>query len=341
MLEVRSPYPQFYDRHGDPLDAGYVYIGTVDTNPEVAGNQVAITWDLAGTMPAAQPLRTLSGYIARGGTPARVFTAASDYSITVRDRNGLLIFTAMSANAAMFGTLTVNTLIADSIETDSICAEFVRIKHADDTDCIDPAILSVVEIAGVKVLCIVPPVDEAGSEILIGADDVTSPGGWLVDSLGRWVIPSGATAISDPRHVTSKGYVDGLTAALNALIVALTTRVDTAEDDIDTLEGTLLTPTSCGRVESDGTTVTGALNMTSVRDTLGHYTVTLTEELADPDKAFVHVTPDDDSDDPEFSISCAAKVISVTEVEVRMHVNGANPIFVDCGFFVSVTALPA
>jgi hypothetical protein len=34
---------------------------------------VTVYWDAAGTIPAAQPLRTVNGYIMRGGTPANVF----------------------------------------------------------------------------------------------------------------------------------------------------------------------------------------------------------------------------------------------------------------------------
>jgi len=338
MLEVRSPYPQFYDRAGDPLDAGFVYIGEVDENPET--NPLDITWDLEGTQSAAQPVRTLSGYLSRNGTPGRVFTEESDYSITVKDRNHRVVYSTLSANAALLGTLTVVTLNATNIETDSICAELVKVRHEDDTECEDPSILSTVEIDGVKVLCLQPPVDEAGSEILIGADDVTDPGAWLFDSLGRLVIPFGATAISDARHVTSKGYVDGLTAALNALIVALTTRVDDAEDDIEALEGATLIPIAAGRVGSDGSLVTGAYQMTSARDSEGVYTVTLTEALADATKAVVNVTPDSNSSTNEDSFSASAYLVSTTEITVRMRLNGNDASLEDCGFFIQVVELP-
>ena len=85
---IDSPLPIFYDRNGDVLDAGFIYIGVVNTNPET--NPSAVYWDAAQTQPAPQPLRTVRGYIARNGAPANVYVG-SDYSIVVRDRNQQLV----------------------------------------------------------------------------------------------------------------------------------------------------------------------------------------------------------------------------------------------------------
>ena len=94
MFAIQSPYPQFYDRNGDVLDAGYVHIGAVNQNPQTS--HVAVYWDEAGTQPAAQPLRTVAGYISRNGSPANAYISADDYSMTVTDRNGVLIYTTQS-----------------------------------------------------------------------------------------------------------------------------------------------------------------------------------------------------------------------------------------------------
>lgn len=98
MLAIESPLATFSDLDGSPLDAGYVYLGDANDDPETA--PVAAFWDAAGTQQVAYPLRTASGFIVRSGSPASVFTAG-DYSVTVRDKFGRLVVTApTSANFA-------------------------------------------------------------------------------------------------------------------------------------------------------------------------------------------------------------------------------------------------
>lgn len=94
MQSIQSPLPQFFDLDGSPLDAGYIYIGTAGSNAETS--PVALFWDLNGTQPAAQPLRTVAGYIARAGKAALVFVGTLNYSLTVRDRNGRLVYSTLS-----------------------------------------------------------------------------------------------------------------------------------------------------------------------------------------------------------------------------------------------------
>lgn len=97
MLQIQSPFQQLFDKNGSPLDDGYIYIGTANTNPETS--PIAIYWDDAGTIPAAQPLRTLNGYIVRSGTPARVYTALEDFSMTVKDKQGRVVFSVLDATS--------------------------------------------------------------------------------------------------------------------------------------------------------------------------------------------------------------------------------------------------
>lgn len=97
MIQVTFPFAQFTDKAGQPLDAGFIYIGTENQNPET--NPIALFYDDALTVPAAQPLRTINGYIARNGSPGRVYTNTSAYSITVRDKSSNLVATALDASA--------------------------------------------------------------------------------------------------------------------------------------------------------------------------------------------------------------------------------------------------
>ena len=85
MLATISPFPQYFDLQGSPLDAGYLYFGQVNQNPETA--PVTVYWDAAGTQPAAQPIRTNKGMIVRNGTPAIIYAPAG-YSLTVKDSAG-------------------------------------------------------------------------------------------------------------------------------------------------------------------------------------------------------------------------------------------------------------
>ena len=91
---IVSPFPVFNDLDGTPLEAGYIYIGTANLNPEVS--PIQIFWDENCTVPAAQPIRTIGGYPSRNGTPSNVYIIDSAYSITVRNRNQVFVFAAFN-----------------------------------------------------------------------------------------------------------------------------------------------------------------------------------------------------------------------------------------------------
>ena len=92
LTQLAPPYPIFTDKNGDPLDAGFLYFGEINQNPET--HPIAIFFDRELTQPAAQPLRTLNGYVTRNGAPAAVF-ANSAFSVTVRDKkNALVVYAA-------------------------------------------------------------------------------------------------------------------------------------------------------------------------------------------------------------------------------------------------------
>jgi hypothetical protein len=96
-LQIASPFQQFFDRDGSPLDNGFVYVGTANLNPET--NPLTVYFDDALTIPAAQPLRTSNGYIVRNGSPARIYTSQEDFSLTVREKNNVLVYTVADATS--------------------------------------------------------------------------------------------------------------------------------------------------------------------------------------------------------------------------------------------------
>lgn len=95
IVQAQNKFKLFTDLDGNPLNNGYVYIGTAGANPET--NPITVYSDSAFTVPVAQPLRTLGGYTVLNGNPISVYTNA-DYSITVRNSDGTLVYTSSSGN---------------------------------------------------------------------------------------------------------------------------------------------------------------------------------------------------------------------------------------------------
>jgi hypothetical protein len=89
-LSIEVPFPVFQDRDGQPLENGYVWLGVANLNPQT--NPVIAYFDKALTIPAAQPLRTINGYISNAGTPAQVYVNGVSFSILVQDSKGSMVY---------------------------------------------------------------------------------------------------------------------------------------------------------------------------------------------------------------------------------------------------------
>ena len=94
-LSVNPTFPIFTDIDGQPLEDGYVWIGTANLDPQT--NPISVYWDAALTLPAAQPIRTLAGYPANSGTPVRLYVN-SDYSIRVMATESSQMFLQLLLN---------------------------------------------------------------------------------------------------------------------------------------------------------------------------------------------------------------------------------------------------
>ena len=90
-LSVNPPFPIFLDIDGQPLDAGYIYLGVA--NQATEANPIQAYWDAALTVAATQPIRTRGGFPVNAGVPARVYVN-SDFSIVVKNRNGFQVFSS-------------------------------------------------------------------------------------------------------------------------------------------------------------------------------------------------------------------------------------------------------
>lgn len=94
VLSIQPTYPIFTETDGQPLENGYIWIGTANLEPQV--NPINVYWDIALTIPATQPIRTLNGYPVYNGTPARLYVN-SDYSIKVQNKNGSMVYSSPTA----------------------------------------------------------------------------------------------------------------------------------------------------------------------------------------------------------------------------------------------------
>jgi|GEM_PF-2797241 len=90
-LSVQAPFPIFNDIDGQPLEAGYIFVGIANLDPQV--NPVAVFFDEAMTQPVGQPIRTIGGYAVNSATPTNLYSGG-DYSIRVTNKNGSVVYSA-------------------------------------------------------------------------------------------------------------------------------------------------------------------------------------------------------------------------------------------------------
>lgn len=91
VYPVSQPFKVFTDVDGNPLEDGYIYIGSANQNPQ--SSPIQVYWDAAQSIPAAQPIRTMGGYPSYNGSPRNIYVP-SDFSITVRNKNGTFVYTS-------------------------------------------------------------------------------------------------------------------------------------------------------------------------------------------------------------------------------------------------------
>jgi len=115
-VSVPAPYPAFAGADGQPLEDGYIWIGTAGLPP--IGNAINVYWDAAQTLAAVQPIRTQGGYPVNSGTPSRLFVG-SDYSIQVQDKNGSVVYTSLLDNlyAGGGGGAIATNATGDGVQT--------------------------------------------------------------------------------------------------------------------------------------------------------------------------------------------------------------------------------
>jgi hypothetical protein len=119
MGAVANPFALLSDTDGRLIDGAFVYIGEPDQDPEA--NPKAVWWDDDFETAAAQPLRTVAGYIVNIGSPAQAYVDG-DYSIRVRQANGELVFTRLrvAGSPIAAGSITAAQLSNSPTEQQAI-----------------------------------------------------------------------------------------------------------------------------------------------------------------------------------------------------------------------------
>lgn len=112
---IKPSFHVFQDIDGQPLENGNIYVGIAGQSPIAQANRVQVYWDADLTIPATQPIRTISGYPMRSGSPSMFFVAEDDYSLQVSDRSNSSIYAKLSGNAVDSGVVAFTSAGTGSV----------------------------------------------------------------------------------------------------------------------------------------------------------------------------------------------------------------------------------
>lgn len=187
-LSINVPFPVFQDRDGQPLDNGYVYIGTPYLDPQTS--PVQVYFDDALTIPAAQPLRTINGYVSNAGTPAQLYVNGVNFSIKVLDSKANLVYSfpdgsGISPNASGIqydpaGTGAIATTVQAKLRESVSVKDFGAVGNGIANDTV--AIQNAVNAAQGKTL-----IGVDGESYLI-RDEIVVPSNVTIDWQGATII---------------------------------------------------------------------------------------------------------------------------------------------------------
>lgn len=194
---VMPPYEMFMDAAGNPLEAGFIYIG----NPglDARANPKAAYFDAAFTVPCGPAIRTSGGYPVQNGTPATIYVDGN-YSITVTDMHGALIFSSLSRT---FELGTPTTTLAQVVAPDGNLIQTGFGFAADtNTGIIRPAPDALQLVAGgVPVATLQTAGTFFNQPVTMNAPLAVAQGGTGSATAGNAIVALGAQAVATPDRV--------------------------------------------------------------------------------------------------------------------------------------------
>ena len=141
---ISPAFTTFQDIDGQPLESGYIYIGTAGL--AAATNQITVYWDAALSSAVTQPIRTTGGYPMNSGAPGVIYTGADDYSLAVNNKNNSTIYSSLNilkgyqSSSAGATSRTVPSKLGDIVSVKDFGA--VGDGFTDDSAAIIAAIAS-------------------------------------------------------------------------------------------------------------------------------------------------------------------------------------------------------
>lgn len=132
MTMFLAPYTAIADIDGSPLDAGFIFFGEYEKDPELF--PIEVFWDADFTVPAAQPIRTRNGYPVRNGSPTKVYLKTAQHSIAIKNRNGAFILVdfknkGWSADFVVDGDENQRQINRSTIRTVETIADLIAIQN--------------------------------------------------------------------------------------------------------------------------------------------------------------------------------------------------------------------
>jgi predicted nucleic acid-binding Zn-ribbon protein len=257
---VVAPFPPFAGRDGQPLEAGFIYVGIANLDPIL--NPIVVYWDAALTITASQPIRTINGYASRNGSPGALF-ADSDYSITINDKQNVLVVTSPSISQSGLGDIVL------------AAGESLTAQANSSIAIQDGATVAIGTATGTGVTVTVASNARVIGDIIPNATSTQSLGSaarkWDAQLDVATVALVNATTVNG---ATVTGYADTTTTVTATQALALNQQKNVV---------------ACGRVSNTGVISTNHFNLTSVVvNAPGSYTITLDQAIDDDAIVLVH-----------------------------------------------------
>lgn len=233
MLATNNPFTLYMDATGAPLDDGSVYFGVAGSNPITS--PITVYWDAAGTQPAAQPIKTMNGYMLRAGTPSQVY-ASGDYSLLAKDKRGATIFYSQSSaefsnDAVLLGQIGAIITNLASTASNAVGAGMVG---ADATlNYIARTIGAAIFDGALNVMWLLSEAERAQVKANTAAIDLTPK----INAAKAWggnrplYLPAGTWSVSSLSFIGNKGGIvgDGIDVTILKVRSAVTTAIDLHE----------------------------------------------------------------------------------------------------------------